>query len=304
MEELPERYKKDYELKDGRVFIKNDYKFKSEKKGDIVIPKEHIIVSISYKNNKINNLSNKVSHAYLLRLKEKHNIKFGKYDLIPDPATSDGSWGYIRIPIEGTNIVGDGEVVREKLPEDFKQYAFTIMFKRAEDRAISKFFGIDSEGFLTESEILPETESTQYDDLEIGKVENSFKDNSDKKVNDSVNNDDGWSDIILLLTRILKVNTKEFVIDIKSQTGYEDLYNCNKDQKKKLAAYYEKKFGTDEQLREVLIDYVKDYTEVEKWSKQELSAKIKEILKVEDLIISKMKIDDCYDIILDLGVHS
>ena len=306
-EQLPERYKKDYELKDGTVIIKNDYKFKSTKlEREIVITKEHIIVNVVKEGEAIKNLCKKVSHAYILLLKEKHKIEFDTYDLIADPNVNKDGHGYVRISIKDSNIIGDGEVVRDSLPEEWQKYAFTILYKRAEDRAIAQYLGLYSEGFLTESEILPETESTQYDDLEIGKVEHSFKDNSNKEVSTNVNNnsDDGWSDIILLLTRILKVNTKDFVIDIKSQTGYEDLYYCNIEQKKKLATYYEKKFGTDEQLREVLINYVKDYAEVEKWSKQEFEAKIKDILKVGDLMISKMSIDDCYDIILDLGIHS
>lgn len=306
-EQLSERYKKDYELKNGTVVIKNDYKFKSQKsKDEIVIPKEHIIVNVVREEGAIKYLSKKISHAYLLFLKEKHQIKFDKYDLIADPTMNQDGHGYVRVYIKDSDIIGDGEVVRNRLPENWSDYAFTILYKRAEDRAIAKYLGMYSEGFLTESEILTQTESTQYDDLEIGKVENSFKDNSNKEVNTNVNNDsdDGWSDIILLLTRILKVNTKDFVIDIKSQTRHEDLYDCNTEQKKKLATYYEKKFETDEQLREVLIDYVKDYVEIEKWSKQELEAKIKGILKIDDLIISKMTIDDCYDCILDLGIHS
>lgn len=305
MEELSERYKKDYELRDSIVTIKKDYKFKSTKlESEIVIPKEHIIVTVTREKGTIKHLSKKISHAYILFLKEKHQIKFDKYDLISDPTSNKEGHGYVRVYIKDSDIVGDGEVVKDSLPEEWQKYAFTILYKRAEDRAISQYLGLYSEGFLTESEILPE--STQYDDLEIGKVENSFKDNSNKEVNNNVNNDnDEWSDIILLLTRILKINTKEFTVNMKSQTGYDDLYNCNPEQKKKLATYYEKKFGTDEQLRKVLQDYVKDYAVVNEWSQDELKSKINGILKTsKDIHFNSLSIDDCYDSILKLGVHS
>ena len=57
------------------------------------------------------------------------------------------------------------------------------MFKRAEDRAIAKYLGLYSEGFLTESEILTNNDKVQYDDLAIGKVSynESFE---DKNTND------------------------------------------------------------------------------------------------------------------------
>ncbi len=295
--ELPERFKKDYEIKNGQVKFKKDYKFESDRKGDITIPKEHIIVTVSYKDNKISNLSNKVSHAYLLKLKEKHNIKFGKYDLIPN--LSDGSWGYLRIGIEGTNIVGDGEVIREKLPEDFKQYAFTIMFKRAEDRAISKFFGIDSEGFLTESEIL--NDKVQYDDLEIGKVsyDESFE---DKNINNNVNNDN--VDIILLLVRILKVSNTEFNNDLLD-IGHDNLYDCTEDQQRKLVTHYESKFGGEDHLREVLLDYVKEYKISNNWTQEQFKDELVDILKIakNKIHFDSLIIDELYDIILDLGLH-
>lgn len=307
-DQLPKRYIKDYEILEDRVFLKNDYKFKSEKlKDEILIPKEHVIVTVTREKGTIKHLSNKISHAHILFLKEKHNIKFDKYDLIADPTLNNQGRGYVRVSLKGSDIVGDGEVVITSLPEDWQKYAFTMLYKRAEDRAISQYLGLYSEGFLTESEILPEGPKDDYDNLSLGQVKSSFGDkseNSENKVdsNDSNNDNSDWVDITLLLTTILKVETKDFTKDIKEVTGKEDLYDCTTDQQKDLAKFYEEQFTSDDHLRVTLIDYIKGYMETEKWSKHSLLIEVKEIIK-GDPVISKLSIDECYDVVLKLGLY-
>lgn len=301
MNQLPERYRNDYELKDEQVKIKKDYKFKSHiDENDITIPKEHIIVTVTRdKDQNIKRLSNKVSHAYLLSLKEKFKIKFGKYDLIADPTNNTEGRGYVRIPIEDTNIVGDGEILTRKLQGDFEQYAFTILFKRAEDRAIAKHIGLYSEGFLTESELLPETDTSQYDNLSIGKVSA----NKEKETINNVNNDS--IDISLLLIKLLKIDNANFNILLKEFAGTDDIYKCTEQQQKDFVTLLEEKFKNEDQLRDVLIDYIKEYKTTNKWSTEKLLGEIQNILDFQkvDFKISDVSIDDCYDVVLDLGMH-
>ena len=295
---LPKKFEKDYEINDGQITYKKDYKFKSSRiDKDITIPKEHIIVYDTKEKDTIKNLTKQVSHSYLLHLKEIHSIKFGEYEIIADPTDNEEKRGYVRVCIEDSDVIGDGEVLVDCLPTDFQQYAFTIMFKRAEDRAIAKYLGLYSEGFLTESEILPSnTEKVQYDDLEIGKVTDD-KTFDDKNDNNNVNKESDTTELILLLLKLLKVDTTGFQQDILEETGKDNLYDCTDKQKSDLLGFYEGQFDSDNQLSDVLLDYVKEYKVINTWGQDQFKDEITNTLKTE-VSFDDLTIDNLYDLIL------
>jgi len=58
-------------------------------------------------------------------------------------------------------------------------------------------------------------------------------------------------------------------------------------------------------LWDVLIGYIKEYKTTNNWKTEKLMEEIRDILGVQErgFKISDLSIDECYDVILDLGMH-
>lgn len=188
-EHLLDEYKVD---KDGSVVLKTEfYEYDSgEKYGKIKIPSDQIFVSAfksKHNRNEINRCAKKISHAMLMKIKRDHNIRLTRPDIIRRPDEEQDLWGYCIVDVIDSDSYGDGEVHSETLHRNFWAYAFTMMVKRAQDRAICNEIGLYSEGFYSEYEDLGEdeikavTNVIDYDDVKRDAAKDEEEDTEDKK---------------------------------------------------------------------------------------------------------------------------
>jgi hypothetical protein len=150
--------------------LKDDYKIEA---GGKVIPKTGIKVKIQDKEvefkdqdiwvlahtskgdrSLIVNCTKVITHARVIALKQEYDIKFVNYDWKKEPNNID-LWGYLLVTTEN-GTVGDGEVHIDTLARNMRQFAYTILKKRAEDRAILQELGLYSYGIYSDAEITPE----------------------------------------------------------------------------------------------------------------------------------------------------
>jgi hypothetical protein len=188
-EPLREQYKVN---EDGVVVLKAEFfEFNSgDKYGKIKIPSEHIHVSTfksKYNRNEINRCVNKITHAYLMKIKRDLGIKLDVPVIIRKPDEDKDLWGYCIVKVLDSDAYGDGEVHDDTLKGNMYTYAFTMMVKRAQDRAICNEIGLYSEGFYSESEDLGEDEIragekeiVDYDDIEREKIKEDDDEPEDK----------------------------------------------------------------------------------------------------------------------------
>jgi len=174
---LAEHLKEKFAInEDGEVVLKEDFTFKSARYNKkITIPVEHIFVStFGGKNNKriIARCVPKITHAYLMKIAADLDINLEKPQIVREPELDENLWGYCIVKVVDSPVYGDGEIHQDTLKGNMECYAFTMMVKRAQDRAISNAIGLYSHGFYTESEDLGEDEvlastnrSVDYDDM-------------------------------------------------------------------------------------------------------------------------------------------
>jgi hypothetical protein len=94
-----------------------------------------------------------ITHATILRLKNEHDIKFTNYEWKKEPNNSD-LWGYLLVTTEN-GFVGDGEVHIKTLMPSMRNFPYTMLKKRAEDRAVLLELGLYGLVY-SEEEITPE----------------------------------------------------------------------------------------------------------------------------------------------------
>lgn len=104
-----------------------------------------------------------LTHAKVIALKQEYGIKFTNYDWKKEPNNQD-LWGYLLVTTED-GTVGDGEVHAKTLTQNMKHFAYTILKKRAEDRAVLQELGLYSYGIYSDAEITPEMRQESLDDI-------------------------------------------------------------------------------------------------------------------------------------------
>jgi len=170
---LAEHLRDKYKVNDQGeiVLIAEAFEFDSGKKyNKIVIPSEHIFVSgfkSKHNRNEISRCVNKITHAYLMKIKRDLNIQLEAPEFVKRPDEDKDLWGYCIIKVKDSDSYGDGEVHDDTLKGTMYAYAFTMMVKRAQDRAICNEIGLYSEGFYTEHEDLGDGEIVRGDETII-----------------------------------------------------------------------------------------------------------------------------------------
>lgn len=322
-EHLKEKYTIDKET--GEVIMKKDFRFKSIRYNkEIVIPVEHIFVSSFTSKNNRNVLSRcvpKITHAYLLRLAEELNIELEEPDIIRRPdAAEDYTWGYCIVRVKDKNIFGDGEVHDDTLKGNMLAYAFTMMVKRAQDRAISNAIGLYSHGFYTETEDLGEDEivSTQgksinYDEaereddgiaatnktksksksendkLEIKKSEKKDKKIANEEEEEIEYDEDGEKQFLVnrikLISELTAIPLDEIAFNAVLEEGkdiqvLDDLINFKISSLKKVVKEAEKDLDKDD-LRELLVNVIKNYKTAKKIQSKKFKEQLADVLDID-----------------------
>ncbi len=312
---------------DGTIKLKTEsYKFYSQiLKKDIVIPSKHItIIGFSSKNNKgfITRCCRKISHAYLLKLKDEHNVTLTEPEILQWPTEENDLWGVSKVKIVDTDIIEFGETHISNL-KGTDDYPITMLIKRATDRAVSRAIGLYSENFLTESENIAaydgeEISRINYDDLPPRKIDNSDKINDEEQdkenKSESIPEPETENDIpddkflinkIKILSNLCNDVEDDVLFNIelevnKNLKSIEDLDQLNSSKLQAIVDYYEEnKFENDDDLAESLFEVVKDYKSEKKLSIDKFKNEICGIIEKEPDVVDlrELTINEIYSLI-------
>jgi hypothetical protein len=154
--QLATHLKADYKIEaGGKVVSKSGLKVKiKEKNVELKDPDIWILAHTSKSNRDMYVKCTKIiTHAAVLRLKREHSIKFTDYDWKKEPNNPE-LWGYLLVTTE-CGTVGDGEVHAKTLSLNMRTFAYTMLKKRAEDRAVLQALGLYGLVY-SESEVTPD----------------------------------------------------------------------------------------------------------------------------------------------------
>lgn len=199
VKQLANHLKSEYDTDGYNITCKNDFTFNFNNQ-DIKIPKESVIV-VGYGSSKDQDLIircvKKISHPFILKMVDDLSLKLINYEIVKHPDSQD-KWGYATvICTDGERSVdGDGEVHSSNLKGGMSGYPFTILRKRAEDRAVLRYLGLYQKGFYSESEDVGDNDNNQSsnsidydsapirqlkDDNTLDKIQNLCKSNGINK---------------------------------------------------------------------------------------------------------------------------
>lgn len=321
--ELQDEYLIDKETQ-SVVPKQKSYKFESEKYGSVEVPSDRIILMAFTDDSDeeiVTSIFKKIKYNYLQTLKDKYKIEFNQEEVIQAPSYENYYHGYVRIPVKGSNVVGDGEVHENSLG-DFYIYAWTTMYQRAESRAILKELGLYDNGFLSESESLVDIKgkkkvSVSYDDLppkQLGKAsnDNSVSLEDDEPEEEQLQETDEDAEFLFRSIELLSSLVGEVFLDVDEQLpdifaqehvdiDYDGqiLTELNKKQLVVVLDYYEtEKFESDESLFRALKGVVDEYRTEQGWRLPEFREKVAEELDCDPKTVpQKLRIQDWYILI-------
>lgn len=172
MKKLSKHLQNEFTTDGYNVFVKSDFKFTYKGKQYTIKSSDIYVTPFKSKSDPdlIVSCSKTIRHPFILSLADKIGIELKNYTIIKRPDDNDKLWGYATIiATDGDkSIEADGEVHTSNLTSMVKGYAFTMLRKRAEDRAILKLIGLYQHGFYSDSEIEQEQ---KYDDTKQTNVE-------------------------------------------------------------------------------------------------------------------------------------
>lgn len=155
--QLATHLKEDYKIEaGGKVIPKTGIKVKIQGKDVEFTGKDIWVLAHTSKGDRslIVNCTKVITHARVVALKQEYKIKFTNYDWKKEPNNLE-LWGYLLVTTD-KGTVGDGEVHIDTLARNMRQFAYTILKKRAEDRAVLLELGLYSYGIYSDAEITPE----------------------------------------------------------------------------------------------------------------------------------------------------
>jgi len=200
MKRLSQNLLSKYSVKNGEIRPKENLKVKIDN-SNIEIPEDAVWVlahTSKEDRNLITSCINVLKHSFILNLKSKYGIKFKDYKWLKQPENPE-LWGYLLVTTE-KGTVGDGEVHKDSLQKSMHSFPYTMLKKRAEDRAILLELGLYSQGLYSESEVTPEMVEEHNIPLPINK-------------------DQELKETILKISAYLKYNKETLLELISSITG-------------------------------------------------------------------------------------
>jgi len=291
---LAQHLQSEYTTDGFTVSPRNHYTFKFRDE-NVTIPKDAVIV-VPYFSKKDTDLIvrcvKKISHPYILKLVDDYDLNLSNYEIVQNPDKED-LWGYATVlceDITGKIVEADGEVHISNLKAGMKGYAYTMLRKRTEDRAVLRYFSLYQKGFYSESEDLGETDtqnsngSVDFDSSPARTLNNS--NNYLPKIQElakSRNIDKPGIDAIAIKVLNLNTETVDWKTLVTSQLEqiYNEMLNPTTNDK-------EVNETTSEDVG-VFQEAIKQYKIEQDWDNDTFKQKISEVLGKDDININTLE---------------